>query len=257
MHRTHTGRPARRRAIAATSVLLALGGLLLALTSAGANGAQSGAHARVTVRVEGPHSTLVPATTVRLGSAAVSKDGVAADSCSGRSAAGALELATRGRWSGTWSKSLKGYFVSAIDGVAFPSTGAEFWAFWVDGAPASQGICGLDPKSGASLLFFPDCYGKSCPRNDGVLAIAAPAVAHTAKPFNVTVTAHADSNGKPSPAAGATVTGGGARATTGARGTASLTLAHAGLVTLRVTAPHAVRTEATVCVESATVTSCG
>jgi hypothetical protein len=257
MHRTHTGRPARRRGIVATSVLLALSALALALASAGANGAQSAAGARVTVRVEGPHSTLLHTTTVRLGSAAVIKDGVAAERCSGSSAAGALELATHGRWSGTWSKSLKGYFVSAIDGVTFPSTGAEYWAFWVNDAPASQGICGLDPKTGASLLFFPDCYGKSCPKNNGVLGIAAPTVAHAGKPFTVTVTAYADSNGKPTPAAGAAVSGGGASATTGAGGTASLTLAHAGPVTLRVTAPHAVRTEATVCVESAAVTSCG
>ena len=36
-----------------------------------------------------------------LGSGAVVKDGKTADSCSGSSAAGALDLATRGDWKGT------------------------------------------------------------------------------------------------------------------------------------------------------------
>jgi hypothetical protein len=228
-------------------------------SSAGAHGAPVAATAsaaRVTVRVEGPHSTLVPTTTVQLHSGTITKDGVAADGCSERSAAGALELATHGRWTGTWSKSLKGYFVSAIDGVAFPATGAEYWAFWIGDAPASQGICGVDPKSGASILFFPDCYGKSCPKQAGVLGIAAPRVSHAGRPFTVTVTAYADASGKPSPAVGATVRGGGANARTGAGGAAQLTVTRGGLVTLRATMAHAIRTEAKVCVESATVTGC-
>jgi hypothetical protein len=260
MHHTRTARPYRRcLAIAATSAALAPGALALSLSHARANGTPPGgppSGARVTVRVEGPHSTLVSATTLQLHGGTIIKDGVAADSCSGRSAAGALELASRGRWTGTWSKSLKGYFVSAIDGVAFPATGGEYWAFWIDNAPASQGICGVDPKPGASILFFPDCYGKGCPKQVGVLGVTAPPVAHAGRPFELTVTAYADASGKPSPAVGATVRGGGAVASTGAGGRASLTIARGGPVTLRVTLPHAIRAEAKVCVESATVTSC-
>jgi len=252
MQRTRTG----RIAIAGSSVVLAFGAVTL--SSAGATGGPPLAHgAGVTVRVEGPQSTLVSTTTVHLQAGSFSKDGVAADTCAGSSAAGALERATHGRWQGTWSKSLEGYFVSAIDGVSFPSTSGRYWAFWIDNAPASQGICGIEPKAGQSLLFFADCFGKQCPPSDGVLGLAAPAVAHAGKPFTVTVTDHADSNGKARPASGATVSGGGASATTGAGGSATLTVARGGLVTLRARAPHAIRSEARVCVLSSAVTSCG
>jgi len=247
MNRTQTG---RRAAIGATALLLAAGGLALSLPSAEA------IPAGVTVRVEGPHSTLVPPTLVVTVPGSVVKDGVAADSCSARSAAGALERATKGNWKGTWSKSLKGYFVDAIDGVA-PAGSADFWAFWIDDKPASAGICGVDPHPGQSILFFIDCYGKTCPKNAGVLGATAPAVVRPGRPFSVAVTAYADSNGKPSPEAGASISGGGANATTGAGGSARITLGHTGRVTLRISAPHAVRTEVSVCVARAGSTGCG
>ena len=154
-------------------------------------------------------ATLLPATIVGLHSGTVDKDGVTADSCSGLSAAGALELATHGRWVGTWSKSLKGYFVSAIDGVVasrapVPSTGPS-------GSTTRRrrrGSADLDPSPARRILFFPDCYGKSCPKRPACSGSPRPP-ARTGPPFSVTVTAYADSNGKPSPAAGATVSGGG------------------------------------------------
>jgi hypothetical protein len=254
MQHTHPGRPApiRRLALAA-----GLGSLLAAtlatvlLTSQASAGA-----AAVTVRVEGTKTTLVVATAVALPSARVTKNGVAADSCAGTSAAGALQLATHGDWAGSWSASYKAYFVTGIDGLSLPSSGAEFWSFWVNDAPASEGICSYDPKPGDRLLFFPDCYGKSCPKSAGVLGAKAPALAVVGKAFKVTVTAYSDAKGTPSKAVGASVSGGGASATTGADGTASLTFTHAGAVTLKVSAPHAIRTEASVCVQTATAKGC-
>jgi Domain of unknown function (DUF4430) len=252
MQRTRTG----RLAIAGSFVALAFGALTL--SSAGATGGPPLAHGRgITVRVEGPSSTLVATAAVRPAAGSFSKDGVAADSCSAASAAGALERATHGRWKGTWSKSLKGYFVSAIDGVSFPSTSGRYWAFWVDNAPASQGICGVVPKAGQRILFFADCFGRKCPPNGGVLGIVAPAIADAGTPFTVMVTDYADANGKARPASGAIVSGGGASATTGAGGSATLTVARGGPVTLRVRAPHAIRAEAGVCVLSSAVMSCG
>ncbi|HEX4034732.1 MAG TPA: DUF4430 domain-containing protein [Solirubrobacteraceae bacterium] len=215
------------------------------------------ASAPVTVRVEGPARTLLAATAVRLNSAAVVKDGVKADSCSGTSAAGALQEATAGRWVGTWSKSFKGYLLTGIDGVSFSSSGGQFWAFWINDKPASLGICGYDPKPGDSLLFFPDCYGKKCPPNDGVLGIKAAATAVVGKPFAVKVTAYNDAKGAPSAKSGAHVSGGGASATTSASGAATLSFAHSGRVTIDVTAAHAVRTEASVCVAASAGGSCG
>jgi Domain of unknown function (DUF4430) len=255
MQRTHSGRPALVRLARAAAVTLLLGGALAA-AQAGASAASSPSSA-VTVRIEGPKKTLVAATSVVLSGGTIVKDGMAADSCSGLSAAGALELAARGDWSGTWSASFSAYFLTAINGVAFPSTGAEYWAFWVNDAPASQGICGYDPKPGDSLLFFPDCFGKTCPKNAGVLGAKAATVAVVARPFAVAVTAYDDAKGTPSKAVGATVSGGGAKAKTAANGVAKLLFTHAGRFTLKVHAPHAIRTETSVCVETSTAKTCG
>ena len=64
----------------------------LAAAQAGARAASSPGSA-VTVRVEGPKQTLLAPTSVVLSGGTIVKDGIAADSCSGLSAAGALELA--------------------------------------------------------------------------------------------------------------------------------------------------------------------
>ena len=248
MQRIH---PARRVfAIVAAAAACALASLALAATSASAG-------APVTVRVEGPSSTLVPATSVTLSDTAIVKNGVAADSCSGNSAAGALQLATHGNWAGTWSASYHSYFLTAIDGVSYPSTGAEYWAFWVNDAPASDGICEYHPKPGDSILFFPACYGKKCPKATGVLAIKAAAVATVGRSLPVSVTAYNETSGKPAAAAAVTLSGGGASARTTAAGTASLSFAHAGRFTLSASKPGAIRAEAKICVEAAGAKTCG
>ena len=257
MHRTRSGRQALRRLATACTLGAVCAAVSVASAAPAAHPAVIAPAAGVSVRVEGPHSTLLPATTVALSAGTIAKDGIAADACSSQSAAGALELATRGDWSGTWSATYSAYFLNTIQGVAFPGTGAEFWAFWINDAPATQGICGVVPKPGDSILFFPDCFGKSCPKSAGVLGLKAPAAARAGRPVTVTVTVYSDASGAASPAQGVTVAGGGAHAKTAADGTAHLTFASAGRVTLRASAPHAVRTEATVCVESTASRKCG
>ena len=86
--------------------LLAAGLLLLAATPAGAAGP-----ADVTLRVEGRADTLLARTTVRTTTSPVNKDGQAGHDCTGTSVAGALEVATAGAWTGSWSTGL-GYFVT-------------------------------------------------------------------------------------------------------------------------------------------------
>src|SRR5919202_422633 len=85
---------------------------------AGGNPALAAAPTTVDVRVEGARATLV-ATTVRTTTTPVIKDGDPAHSCTGTSGAGALERATGGRWSGTWSDGL-GYSVDAVRGEGRP-----------------------------------------------------------------------------------------------------------------------------------------
>jgi len=249
-------RTLRARSALALLALAATLTLTLALTTADTRAAATSATA-ITVRVEGTTKTLVPTTAVRLGSASIVKDGKTADSCAGQSAAGALELATHGDWNGTWSASYKAYFLTSIEGLSFPSTGAEYWAFWVNDAPSASGICGYHPKPGDSLLFFPDCYGKKCPQSAGVLGVKAAAVATIGRPYTVSVTAYSDAKGTPSKAAGATVSAGGATAKTAANGTAMLSFTRAGRFTLQVTKPNAIRDEALVCVQAAAAKTCG
>lgn len=251
MHHHHRVRPAL--ALAAVGSALTL---TLALAPASSTAASSPSPTAITVRVEGPAKTLVRTTAVTLGTGTVVKDGVAADSCRGNSAAGALELSTHGNWAGTWSASFSSYLVTTIDGIAFPSTGGRYWAFWVNDAPATAGICGYDPKPGDSILFFPDCFGKTCPKSAGVLGVKAPAVATVGRPYKVAVTAYSDAKGEPSKAVGASVSGGGASAKTTAAGTAKLSFAHAGHYVLKISEPHAIRTEAAVCVQTAAAKTC-
>ena len=81
-------------------------------------------------------------------------------------------------------------------------------------------------------------------------------MATVGRPYSVAVTAYSDAKGAASKAAGATVAGGGASAHTTAGGTATLKFAHAGHFTLQVTEPHAIRTETTVCVQTAAAKTC-
>jgi hypothetical protein len=256
MQRTHSGRPARIRPAIAIILALLLAAVCASILSV-ARASASAPSGAVTVRVEGPKGTLVPATGVLLSDGTVVKDGVATDSCSELSAAGALELATRGDWGGTWSSSFSAYFLTTIDGLSYPSTGAEYWAFWVNDAPSAQGICSYDPKPGDSLLFYPDCFGKTCPKSAGVLGVKAPATAVVGRSFAVSVTEYSDAKGTPSKAVGATVSGGGAMAKTAANGRATLSFTRPGRFTLKVHARHAVRTETTVCVAAAGTKTCG
>lgn len=249
-------RTLRARSALALLALAATLTLAFALTAADTRAAASSASA-ITVRVEGTTNTLVRATAVTLGSGSIVKDGNTADSCAGHSAAGALELATHGDWNGTWSASYKAYLVNSIEGLNFPSTGAEYWAFWVNDAPSASGVCGYDPKPGDHLLFFPDCYGKTCPKSAGVLGVKAAAVATIGRPFTVSVTAYSDAKGAPSKAAGATVSAGGASAKTAVSGKAALSFTRAGHFILKVTKPNAVRAEASVCVQAAAAKTCG
>src|SRR5258708_1275208 len=85
------------------------------LLIASASVAQAAAPASATVRVEGSEHTLLAPTAITTTTAAVEKDGNAADTCTGTSAAGALEAATSGNWGGAYFSGL-GYSVETILG---------------------------------------------------------------------------------------------------------------------------------------------
>jgi hypothetical protein len=239
-----------------------VGALLLLSLAAVARGA---APASVTVRVEGVNQTVLPPTNVTTTGNAVVKDGNPAHSCSGASAAGALELATSGSWGGDWFESLHGYSVETILGekLAFePSATVNyFWSYWLDNKSSTVGICEGELSSGDSVLFFPECFSESepnpCPPPLNPLGIDAPGSVEAGTPFTVTVTSYLNVSGAPSPAAGVTVTDDGVDATTDAAGQATLALANPGNQLLRVSAPGSVRSEASICVHSGNDGNCG
>jgi hypothetical protein len=224
--------------------------------------AHAGTPAAVTVHVEGASGTLLAPTTVTTNTTPVEKDGNPAHTCTGTSAAGALEQATSGNWGGTWFTGL-GYSAETILGETHsfePEAAANFfWVFWLNNTPSTLGICEVELTPGESVLLFPDCFSESgaCPPPPNPLGIAAPSVADAGAPFDVTATSYANATGAPSPAVGATVSGGGASATTDAQGHATLALGQTGNVQLRVTAPASVPSEATVCVHNGNDGNCG
>ncbi len=242
-----------------------VGAVVLATLVVTATGAQA-APGPVTVRVEGSTATLLPPTLVATTNGAYTPVGKTA-ACPGTSAAAALDLATlaggTSGWAGTFNAGFGDYFVTAIAGEVHPTGAADgsYWSFWSDNAPAQTGICGQQLSAGDQILFFPDCFG-ACPAgfvSPNVLTMTAPpAVVQKGSVATVTVTSYANADGKPSAAVGATVSGGGVSATTGAAGTASLTFATTGTFTLRATAANSVRSEPhTVCVHDGNDGNCG
>jgi hypothetical protein len=231
--------------------------LLLATASV----SQAAGPASVTVRVEGSEHTLLAPTTVTTTNTPVDKDGDPTHTCNGLSAAGALEQATSGGWGGSWFGI--GYSVETILGEthAFDANASAnfFWGYWLDNRSSEVGVCEGELSAGESILFFPECFSShgSCPPSPNPLGIAAPAIAEAGSPVPVAVTSYANPSGAASPAVGASVTGGGAAATTDASGHASVTLSQLGNVQLTVNAPDAVRSETTVCVHTGNDGNCG
>src|SRR3954453_1098932 len=214
-----------------------LRGVLAAVLATSALCAPASA-ATVTVRVEGDTTTLVPLTSVTTQPGQVVKDGNPAHSCDAEHAIGALERATGGDWNGTWFNGL-GYSVDTVKGESHNGANNDFFSFWIDGKSASQGVCDQTLADGDELLFYPDCFGAGC-QSPSPLDLTVPATAQKGAPFNV----HAvtlDGSGGSSPAAGVTVTAGGASATTDSGGDAALTVATTGSIEVRATKQGTVR----------------
>lgn len=240
---------------------LAAGAVLLSLVLPAAAGAAD--PPSVTVRVEGTADTLLARTAVPLTGAPVVRDG---NSCPGDSAAAALDRATAGAWGGAWNAGLSDWELAQIKGETHSFSADAYWGFFLDEAVAGLGICGQTLQAGDRVLFAPT------PSNFdpiGVLTLhGVPATVAPGTPFTVTVRRTATGYGPPPdyasivetlPLAGAVIAlPGGGTATTGADGTAVLTLAAAGPATLRATKPGEVRSAAEpVCATTGTDGLCG
>jgi hypothetical protein len=234
---------------------------LLTLLVFASNALASGP-ATVTVRAVGPgpgYQTLVPLTTVTTNTTPVVNDGDIAHVCSGPSAAGALQLATAGSWSGKWYEGeTTGYLVETIAGT---SLSGSYWNFWHNDEESKLGICGVEPGSGDSLLFFPECYEK-CPGSPpSVLSIRVPATAEVGKPVSIEVLSYPNPSGAPVPQAEAIVTGGGESSQpTDARGQTTMTFSGDERFSLYARGPAetaAIPAETVICVHEGNDGTCG
>ncbi|HEY7830761.1 MAG TPA: hypothetical protein VIC06_09385 [Solirubrobacteraceae bacterium] len=218
--------------------------------------------AGVSVEVEGLSETKVPLTHLTTTTAPVIKDGE--HSCSGTSALGALELATAGNWSGPWSSSFNQYEIYSIMGESHvfdaESKANYYWSFWLNYKEASVGACGAELQQGDRVLFFPACFGEACPPPATPLGIEAPVSANTGEAVTVAVSQY-NSEGIASPAANATVAGGGTSVTTDLQGHATMRFSGDGTYTLHASGsnegPPAVRSETTICVHEGNDGACG
>ena len=236
--------------------VLGLTAVALAVASAPAMAAP------VTVRVEGDADTLVARTAVTTTTTPVNKDG--SHTCTGTSAAGALEQATGGDWAGVWDPNFSTYSVDTVKGETHKFNSGEFWSIFLNNVPAPAGICGFELQSGDQLLLAPEPESGT-QLNPLVLqnvpASVAPGQAFTVKVVRV-VTTFPPPNFNPTtttePVAGATVSGGGASATTAADGSAPVALSARGPAGLRATATGEIRSATEpVCVTDGADGACG
>ena len=105
----------------------------------------------VTVQIQNGTKTLLKPTTEHGEKGSITKGGTPKGKCSGSSAAGALDAATHGKWTGKYYASVGGIFVTSIDGVK--PKGSDFWGVYVNGKESSVGVCSVKLRSGEKLLF--------------------------------------------------------------------------------------------------------
>jgi hypothetical protein len=196
---------------------------------------------KVTIRIEGAKRTLLAATAIRApASGFITQDGAPGGKCPADSAAGVLNAATKGSWSGTWQSTYNDYFVTKILGDT-ESGSKSYFEILVNNVPAVTGPCEIVLKPGDQLLFGAvPLSGTGYP-----LLIKAPKTAIAGSSLKVTVD-DVNGSGRSAPLAGVTVSGGGIAARTNAKGVATLKPEHAGKLTLGASK--------TGCIRAATVT---
>ena len=127
-----------------------LGAIVMALATGGVALA-SGSGPAVAVSIKSANKTLLKPTTVHGETGWITKGGTPHGKCSGASAAGALDAATHGKWTGKYYASVPGIFVTSILGTK--PTGSSFWGVFVNGKTSSVEICAIRLHAGERLQF--------------------------------------------------------------------------------------------------------
>jgi Domain of unknown function (DUF4430) len=132
------------------TLIALLGAIVMAVAASGVALA-AGSGPAVTWQVKSLNKTLLKPTSVHGEKGWITKGGTPKGKCSGNSAAGALDAATHRKWSGKYFSSLSDIEVTSILGVKPPSS--DFWELFVNGKPASTGVCEVKLHAGQKLLF--------------------------------------------------------------------------------------------------------
>ncbi|HWI21365.1 MAG TPA: hypothetical protein VNT22_01985 [Baekduia sp.] len=225
------------------------------------------AGAAVSIRAEAGSPDAVLSASVTPTKGPVSGDG-GAFSCSGtNTAAGALNAATGGDWSGQKFSGIDDIQVGRITSADFTtaSSAPYYWSFNVNELPASAGICGTPVGDGDRVLFYKACNMATTGCYSGtILSLTAPAtIAPGAATFVVeqVATTYPAPDFIPTttraPAAGVTVTAAGSTAVTGGDGKVTLSLPASAATTVRATRANDVPAQTQVCVNTGNDGLCG
>jgi hypothetical protein len=209
----------------------------------------------VSLRVSAVGPTSLPRTAVTMPATAPVKDGHA---CSATTAGAALDAGVgSANWAAHWNSSFNELVLDSIYGEAHPFNSHLFWAVYIDGKSALDGLCNVDVAQNDYVQYIALCDPFD-PPTDGSpcygepLQLQAPASGTPGSPLDVTVTeSQTDMNSGVTsivPSAGATVSGGGAQATTDAGGHAALTPTTRGPVTITATKGNRVDDSAATCI---------
>jgi hypothetical protein len=162
--------------------LLLTGAPLAAGLAVASTALAAGSAPAVSVRVEGASKTLLQTRTVNAPtSGSITKGGTPAGTCPSDSAAGALNVATRGRWSGSYYTGL-GIDVSTILGTKLSYSKGSYWGFYVNDRLAPKGICDTKIVRGESLLFAPVPAKGQAPKP---IVVTAPKTVTAGKRFDL------------------------------------------------------------------------
>jgi Domain of unknown function (DUF4430) len=111
----------------------------------------AGSGPAVSVEVKTLTKNLLKPTTVHGEKGWITKGATPKGKCSGATAAGALDAATHGKWTGKYYASVHGIFITSILGVKPKSP--DYWGFYVNGKASSTGVCAAKLRAGEKLQF--------------------------------------------------------------------------------------------------------
>ena len=245
-------------------VIAALLPLVWGISSAAATGNP----ATVTVRIQGlGGETLLQQTQVTTNTTPIAVEG--GGTCEGTSAGGAIYDATGGAWRVKGQS--EGVELQGLEGLDLPEFNSKepsgiYWAFWLEGKYAEQGMCSQPIVSGQHIVLFPQCYavGPMCQNatapNNFLTAVSVGATANVGQQVPITLGALNTETALPESSLpeGDLLTDGAQTFAPAADGIANVSFSAPGIYTLQAHAPDSVASDPiTICVHNGNDGTCG